>query len=272
MPVHVNLNLERLKDYCEKEQFKGWDPYDGLNSRLFQSMPFLRNSSFMRLIWIQLFKKNPVNLRSIVDIRKDYNPKGLALFLNGYCRLYRMKPDGNNVRMINWLTEKIISLKTEGYSGACWGYNFDWQSRAFFQPRYSPTVVASSFIGYALLDAFEVTKNEEYKNIALSIRHFILRDLNRTINGEGDFAFYASQGRLIENGKLTSPIKDVNIMGNGPTMLANITVAANDLEMYFGGAGQCGKNGQGAPVSFGLPTCLVKSLTVGGTQQKGGAS
>jgi len=90
--------------------------------------------------------------------------------------------------------------------------------------------------------------------------------------GEGDFAFYVSQGRMIENGKLTSPIKDVNIMGNGPKMLANITMAANDLEMSHGGAGQCGKNGQGAPVSFGMPTCLVKSLTVGGTQQKGGQS
>ncbi len=90
--------------------------------------------------------------------------------------------------------------------------------------------------------------------------------------GEGDFAFYVSQGRLIENGKLTAPIKDVNIMGNGPKMLANITMAANDLEMSRGGAGQCGKNGQGVPVSFGLPTCLVKSLTVGGTEQKGGRS
>jgi TldD protein len=90
--------------------------------------------------------------------------------------------------------------------------------------------------------------------------------------GEGDFAFYVSQGRLIENGKLTSPIKDVNIMGNGPKMLTKIIMAANDLEMYHGGAGQCGKNGQGVPVSFGLPTCLVKSLTVGGTQQKGGQS
>jgi len=90
--------------------------------------------------------------------------------------------------------------------------------------------------------------------------------------GEGDFAFYVSQGRLIENGKLTSPIKDVNIMGNGPKMLTNIIMAANDLEMYHGGAGQCGKNGQGVPVSFGLPTCLVKSLTVGGTRQKGGQS
>jgi len=90
--------------------------------------------------------------------------------------------------------------------------------------------------------------------------------------GEGDFAFYVSQGRLIENGKLTSPIKDVNIMGNGPKMLSNIISAANNLEMYHGGAGQCGKNGQGVPVSFGLPTCLVKSLTVGGTRQKGGQS
>jgi len=90
--------------------------------------------------------------------------------------------------------------------------------------------------------------------------------------GEGDFAFYVSQGRMIEDGKLTAPIKDVNIMGNGPKMLANITMAADDLEMFEGGGGQCGKNGQGVPVSFGLPTCLVKSLTVGGTQQKGGRS
>lgn len=90
--------------------------------------------------------------------------------------------------------------------------------------------------------------------------------------GEGDFAFYVSQGRMIENGKLTYPVKDVNIMGNGPKMLANMLLAANDLEMSLGGAGMCGKDGQGVPVSFGMPTCLVKSLTVGGTQQKGGKS
>jgi TldD protein len=84
--------------------------------------------------------------------------------------------------------------------------------------------------------------------------------------GEGDFAFYVSQGRMIEGGKLGAPIKDVNIMGNGPKMLANITMAANDFEFYEGGGGACGKDGQAAPVGFGLPTCLVKSLTVGGTR------
>lgn len=84
--------------------------------------------------------------------------------------------------------------------------------------------------------------------------------------GEGDFAFYVSQGRMIENGKLTAPIKDVNIMGNGPKMLRNVTMVADDLQMSRGGAGMCGKGGQGVPVGFGQPTILVKSLTVGGTQ------
>lgn len=82
--------------------------------------------------------------------------------------------------------------------------------------------------------------------------------------GEGDFAFYVSQGRLIEDGKLTAPIKDVNIMGNGPKMLKNVIMVANDLQMYRGGASSCGKDGQGVPVGFGLPTILVKSMTVGG--------
>ncbi|MDW7760614.1 MAG: TldD/PmbA family protein [Acidobacteriota bacterium] len=84
--------------------------------------------------------------------------------------------------------------------------------------------------------------------------------------GEGDFAFYVSQGRMIENGKLGAPIKDVNIMGNGPRMLRNIILVGNDFEMSRGGMGACGKSGQAVPCGFGQPTCLVKSLTVGGVK------
>jgi TldD protein len=84
--------------------------------------------------------------------------------------------------------------------------------------------------------------------------------------GEGDFAFYVSQGRMIESGKLAAPIKDVNIMGNGPKMLANITMLANDFAFHEGGAGACGKGGQAAPCGFGQPSALVKSLTVGGVK------
>ena len=82
--------------------------------------------------------------------------------------------------------------------------------------------------------------------------------------GEGDFAFFVSQGRTIENGKLGAPIKDVNIMGNGPKMLANTIMVANDFKFNEGGGAGCGKNNQTAAVGFGQPTILVKSLTVGG--------
>lgn len=84
--------------------------------------------------------------------------------------------------------------------------------------------------------------------------------------GEGDFAFYVSQGKMIEDGKLTAPVKDINIMGNGPKILKNITMVANDLEMEQTGVSMCGKDGQWVPVGFGLPTSLVKSMTVGGVK------
>jgi TldD protein len=81
--------------------------------------------------------------------------------------------------------------------------------------------------------------------------------------GAGDYTFYIKNGWLVENGKVTAPIKDVNIIGNGPESLRRITMAANDSKLDIGGW-TCGKNGQGVPVSQGLPTVLVSKLTVGG--------
>ena len=80
--------------------------------------------------------------------------------------------------------------------------------------------------------------------------------------GEGDFTFFVKSGFLIENGKLTMPVKDINIIGNGPQALADIIAVGNDLKVDEG-AWTCGK-GQSCPVSCGIPTVLVKNLTVGG--------
>ena len=81
--------------------------------------------------------------------------------------------------------------------------------------------------------------------------------------GAGDYTFYIKNGWLIEGGKITAPIKDVNIIGNGPEALRNVTMAANDSQLDTGGW-TCGKDGQGVPVSQGLPTILVSRMTVGG--------
>ncbi len=82
--------------------------------------------------------------------------------------------------------------------------------------------------------------------------------------GAGDFTFFVKSGYLIEKGKLTSPIKDINIIGNGTEALADITMAANDFKID-NGTWTCGKEGQSVPVACGLPTVLVKKLTVGGS-------
>ncbi len=81
--------------------------------------------------------------------------------------------------------------------------------------------------------------------------------------GAGDFTFYIKNGWLIEGGKITAPIKDVNIIGNGPEALRRITMVADDMKLDTGGW-TCGKDGQSVPVSQGMPTCLVSQLTVGG--------
>jgi len=82
--------------------------------------------------------------------------------------------------------------------------------------------------------------------------------------GAGDFTFFVKSGTLIENGKLTQPIKDINIIGNGPQALADITMAAGDYKTATG-SWTCGKGGQSVPVGMGLPSVLVSKLTVGGT-------
>ncbi|MFV0417235.1 MAG: TldD/PmbA family protein [Dysgonomonas sp.] len=81
--------------------------------------------------------------------------------------------------------------------------------------------------------------------------------------GAGDFTFFVKTGYLIENGKLTRPIKDINIIGNGAKALSDITMVGNNLKIDEG-AWTCGKDGQGVPVGQGLPSVLVKKLTVGG--------
>lgn len=81
--------------------------------------------------------------------------------------------------------------------------------------------------------------------------------------GAGDFTFFVKTGYKIENGKLTQPIKDINIIGNGPKALADITMVGNNMKLDPG-SWTCGKDGQGVPVSLGMPAVLVKQLTVGG--------
>ncbi len=187
----VKHSFDKLKAYCEKENFKGWDPYDGLNSKLFQATP-LKHSALFRLIQIQTFKRSPINLRKLFLVKKDYNPKALGLFLTAYSNLYRLEKKEEYLQKLYFFKEQLEELKSEGYSGSCWGYNFDWQARRmFFFPKYTPTVVATTFVAFGLFDAYEATEDQRFFDLAISGAEFIKNDLKRTPKEKGFLFSYS---------------------------------------------------------------------------------
>lgn len=190
----VRYAFNRLRGYCENEGFAGWDPYDGLNSKVFKALPLVGRSALARLVWIQLFKRNPVNLRRPALVPKERNSKAIGLFLHGYCNLHRIGgslAEGARER-IEELGEALLQMATPGYSGMAWGYNFPWQCRReFLFPKGEPTVVATQFCASALLEAYDITGREDFRDAALSSARFVLDDLHRTPVGDGELLSYS---------------------------------------------------------------------------------
>jgi len=190
-------SFNKLKTYCEAQNFAGWDPYDGLNSKIFQATP-LKHWDLARLAWIQGFKRSPINFRKLLLVPKEHNAKGIGLFLTGYCNIYKAQQVSGKeefgaqaevLEKVNYLADLLLSLQSNGYSGACWGYNFDWQNRVFFLPAGTPTVVATSFCADALFNAFEINGNEDFLARAISACEFVINDLNRTSLSSDKFIF-----------------------------------------------------------------------------------
>jgi TldD protein len=80
----------------------------------------------------------------------------------------------------------------------------------------------------------------------------------------GKFVFSASEAYLIENGKITRPVKGATLVGSGPEVLSRVSMVGNDLKLDEG-VGVCGKEGQSVPVGVGQPTLKIDAMTVGGT-------
>lgn len=176
--MDVRLIIEMLRKYIEENKFAGYDPYDALNSPFLNALSF--NSKYLRIFFIQTLKRLPFNMRPFLGIKKGLNPKAIGLFLWGYAKLYAVEKNHTYLETISMLLDLLEETKSKGYSGHCWGYNFDWQSRAFYVPKYTPTIVNSSFIGHALIDTFRFTGMERALTMALPISDFILKDLNPT--------------------------------------------------------------------------------------------
>lgn len=208
MTLDLEKTYDRLYSYCGERDFAGYDPFDGLNSRFFQLTPlkYLRTA---RLVWLQLIKRSPLDLRSILGVRRGVNSKGLALLLLAELSRFRSTENpqhAENVRKFadSLLGARLLGTTPNGRTTTAFGYNFDWQSRNFFAPRGTPAIVPTAFASQALMEAYRSFEEEKYLTIADEICGFVLNGLNRPIetNDEVCFSYTPVDRSIIFNASL----------------------------------------------------------------------
>ena len=180
--------VTQLFAWCRAHDFAGYDPFDALNSAVFQATP-LRNSAKARLLWTQTLKRFPINLRGFALVPSGKNSKGLALFALAALAIYRRTKSQAAELEARELLKQLISLRVETAGGAAWGYNFDWQSRVFFAPRGTPTIVPTAFAARALSEAADVFGDDSYRDLARSVCDFIVHSLPRSVETETEVCY-----------------------------------------------------------------------------------
>ncbi len=182
---------QKLHDFCAAHDWRGFDPYDGLNSPLARLLPGKK----ARQAWTQLHRRSPVNLRPLVGIKPTLNPKALALFAmgNGDPKLRKLleslrNPDGG------------------------WGYPFAWQSRAFYAPRGTSNLICTAFAAKAFLSCHpernegsqsspkgkpeaEILRCAQNDNVVAEARQFIEKHLLR----DGYITYIAGSDTQVHN-------------------------------------------------------------------------
>lgn len=178
---HLRHSLDRLIDYIESNNYRGYDPYDALKSPLFK-LPVLKSNKLIRFGSQQFVKRFPLNLRKLLFIPLEYNPVSLGICAEAYAYKAKLKSANTDdyVTKINFLINELVKLIPTGYKGACWGYDFDWEARYARIPAYQPTLVATGFISNSMYHVYQLNEIEKARDLCISAAEFVLNDLNRT--------------------------------------------------------------------------------------------
>jgi hypothetical protein len=182
----LDAAFDRLLAYGERSAWAGYDPYDAMRSPVVRALSF--GARWPRIAWIQLLKRSPINLRPLLLVPRGVNAKGLGLVARAL--VFESRARGTDRRdQVAELLERLDALRSSGATGAGWGYNFDWQSRAFFVPEGTPSIVATTFVANAYLDAWLAWGDGRWLERAREACDFVLSDLHRTPGPDGSFCF-----------------------------------------------------------------------------------
>lgn len=199
-PTQIN---NRLLANLRREAFAGYDPFDMLNSRLLQATPLYRNQ-WVRLAWLQLGKRSPINLRPLLGVPKRRNPKGVGLFIAGLMQDYRRTGEARYLQQARELADWLLTQRSDAlqWQHSCWGYHFDWQARAFYVPAGKPNIITTCYVARALFELGQLSGDQALVKVALDAAYFISRHLYTEADGRRFYAYIPGEKAFVHNASL----------------------------------------------------------------------
>ena len=210
----IDTSADRVEKWVEKNGYRGYEPFDGLSSFV---RPITLGNVFAERLLQQLVRQCPVNLRPVLGVAKKDSTKGRGYMAWGYLKRYKLTGDKNYLDKAIGCLEWLERNKASGYQKHSWGNHFDFTSRAGRLPAHEPIIVWSSLIGQAFLDAYEISGDKKFLDIARSICGWIL-DLPREHTPRGTCLSYVAYTQ--------SSIHNSNMLG--AAMLARTAVITKD--------------------------------------------
>jgi hypothetical protein len=217
---------QRLERWGAARDWRGSDPYDGLNAS--RGVGPLRHSALGRRLVIQTVKRSPVDLRPLLGVQPSANAASLACVASAYALNGFLEGEEARGRLRSTI-DMLGRLRSDRYPEPCWGYHFDFQSRVFFYASGEPNTIATAFAGMALLDAYEVLGDARLLEEARGVGRFFMRRVPRTPDGVGVYFGYLPGER--------SPIHNANMLACALlARLAPLAARGDDSEDFQGAA------------------------------------
>lgn len=195
---------DMLLEQCRLSDYAGYDPFDALNSTVFDRLGGNR-WPFARVAWLQLFKRSPVNLRPILAVPRKRNPKGIALIVLGLLERHRHRGNANDlveaVKLGDWLLTQSVDRDT--WHHRAWGYHFDWAARAFYVPRGKPNAITTCYVARALYALGHMTGAQRFTDAAVDAG-FFLDALYVNDTGVEYYAYIPGESAFVHNASLWS--------------------------------------------------------------------
>jgi len=196
--VRLYDSICRLSDWLERNDYRGYDTFDGLNAKLLRPLTF--NNKFLRILLQQGVRRFPINLRPLIGVEKSHSSKGMGFLARGFIRLHDATGDTGWQDKATFALNWLIDNQAKGYTGSSWGNHFDYQSRSSYVPRGLPSVVWTSLIGHAFLDAHEHFRNYHFLQVAINACDHILHDLSSFAEGDAlCIGYFPTQDLRVHN-------------------------------------------------------------------------